>query len=219
MAYGHYLALRTDAIRRWDASEDSVFKLAGWRTLAECVNALLIRLGLPEQDDDETRVLVHQTHAGGYLWSNRDLCEAGTSLRAMLETPNPVFTDIEGVNAFVMFNKRVMPGGFELHTQVAKLMDEYSGPHLRFPRVRHENDGLSGNFMKWFERIHRVSVFLKLLYRHPKVVRPKILAFVRRVARTHILLGRVWKEAREELYKPGGAGAKRARQSFEAQLA
>ena len=48
--------------------------------------------------------------------------------------------------------------------------------------------------------------------------RGRVLAYVRRVARTRILLGRAWKEAIEESYKPGGAGAKRARHSFESWL-
>ena len=221
MGYGGALALRTDAIRRWDESEDSVFKLAGWSFLGECVNALLIWLGLPEGDNDETRVPVYQVGMVGELeaieWSTRDLCEAGTSLRGMLETPNPEFTDIEGVKAFVESHKRVMPPGIEVHWEAAKLMDEYAQPHLRFPGPR--DNPYYNSALPWADRIHRVNLFLKLLYRHPKVVRPKILAFVRRVARTHILLGRVWKEAREELYKPGGEGAKRARLSFEAQLA
>ena len=93
-------------------------------------------------------------------------------------------------------------------------MDEHALPHYRWPPPTNKS-----NLGPWTFRVNRAFIFLKLLYRHPKVVRPKILAFVRRVARTHILLGRVWKEAREELYKPGGAGAKRARLSFEAQLA
>ena len=215
MGYGLHLALRTDAIRRWTPSEDPVFKRAGWRTLAECANALLIRLGLPESDDNNVRVPVDQCEDGGVIaWSNRDLCEAATSLRGMLETPNPVFTDIMGVRAFLVCNKRVLSGGVDLHIRAAKLMDVYSQPHLRFPQTRMNN-----NRLPWILRINRTFLFLKILYRHPKVVRPKILAFVRRVARTRILLGRVWKEAREESYKPGGVGAKRARQSFEAQLA
>lgn len=220
MGYGLFLALRPESIRRWDAAEDSVFKQAGWPNLAECVNALLIRLGLPEHDDDNVRVPVYRCEDGGeFAWTNRDLCEAATSLRAMLETPNPVFTDIEGVKTFLTPNATVPPEGDPASNRAAKLMDEYSRPHLRFPVVREHFNPTSTNVFQWTLRINRVFLFLKILYRHPKVARPKILAFVRRVARTHILLGRVWKEAREELYKPGGEGAKRARLSFEAQLA
>ncbi len=217
MGYGGWLALRQDAVRRWDAGEDPVFKTAGWRNLAECVNALCIRLGLPEHDDDERRVPVYQCEDGGYIaWTNRDLCEGGMSMRAMLEVPNPMFTDIEGLKTFLTPNETVPPEGDPARRRAARLMDEYSRPHLRYPL---HGSPENGNRLLWTFRINRVFVFLKLLYRHPKVVRPKILAFVRRVARTHILLGRVWKEVREESYKPGGTGAKRARQSFEAQRA
>ena len=215
MGYGGWLALRQDAVRRWDAEEDSVFKTAGWTRMSECLSALLTRLQLPEHDDDERRVPVYQCEDGGYIaWTNRDLCEGAMSMRAMLEVPNPMFADIEGLNTFLTPNYTVPPEGDNARHRAARLMHQYSRPHLRYPLLGEQN----GNGLLWTFRINRAFVFLKILYRHPKLVRPKILAFVRRVARIRILLGRVWKEAREESYKPGGAGAKRARQSFESQL-
>jgi len=206
MGYGGHLGLSKDAIRPWKAANDPVFRSAGWGCFQDCFLDMEAAGQIPVFSCKlRSTQLYGANHpgldAGDPVYTHRNLVEASVGVRATLELPIGDFHDLESFYAW----RRTFPS--KDVWDLAAYLEIASRPYLRYRWT-------DRNLVLWYHRLNRMEFLIQRIFKNPKVVRPKILALVRRVARVHITLSRWWAGAREEAYAPGGVGAKRARASW-----
>ena len=212
MGYGGHLGLSKDAIRPWKAADDAVFRSAGWGCFHDCFLDMEAAGQIPVFSCQLKSTQLYDTTAaslgrdwGDPVYTHRNLVEASVGVRATLELPIGDFHDLESFQAW----KKAFPS--QNVWDLAAYLEKASRPYLRYRWT-------DRNLVLWYHRLNRVDFLTQRIFKSPRVLRAKILALVRRVARVHIALSRWWAGAREAAYAPGGVGAKRARASWHSRV-